>query len=201
MPAFIPGARGIRQGLAVLGLGLLAALAPSLARAQERPGTLSLGLQGQYGTLLGPSDFAEDYDWGPGFALRIRYAFGGPHALGISFESQTFDPTPDPPEALDEPLELKIANVGVEYIRYFNRGHGRSQYAVIGLGLSHPSEERTGGVAEVSDALLVTGGGGVEVFVHRAVSIDISGRGYGMIGESVTASVEFAAGFHFYLIK
>jgi hypothetical protein len=39
------------------------------------------------------------------------------------------------------------------------------------------------------------------VFVHRAVSIDISGRGYGMIGESVTASVEFAAGFHFYLIK
>ena len=199
MPASIPGAKPF---LALLGLAWVAlALVPGAARAQERPGTLSLGLQGQYGTLLGPSDFAEDYDWGPGFGVRIRYAFGGPHALGISFESQTFDPTSDPPEALDEPIELKIANVGVEYIRYFNRGHGRSQYAVIGLGLSHPSETRTGGIAEVSDALLVTGGGGVEVFVHRQVSIDISARGYGMIGESVTASVEFAAGFHFYLIK
>jgi len=212
MRVFIPGVRpllgshlGRRAWLrlgAVLGLILLGWIGrPERACAQERPGTLSLGFQGQYGTLLGPSDFAEDYDWGAGFGIRIRYALGGPQALGISFESQTFDPSNDAPESLDDPIKLKIANVSVEYLRYFNRGHGRSQYAAIGVGLSHPSEERTGGVAEVSDALLLTGGGGVEVFVHRTVAIDISARAYGMIGESVTATVEFAAGLHFYLIK
>ena len=214
MPAFIPGVRRSfeshsgrrhpRRLWPVLGLALLGWIilfAPERASAQERPGTLSLGIQGQYGTLLGPSDFAEDYDWGAGFALRIRYALGGPQALGISFESQTFEPSNDAPEGPDEPLELKFAHVSLEYLRYFNRGHGRSQYALIGLGLAHPSEVRSGGVAEVSDALLLTGGGGVEVFVHRTVAIDISARAYGMIGESVTATVEFAAGVHFYLIK
>jgi hypothetical protein len=207
MPAFTPGGRSSARLVAhtaapfLIGIAIAIAILPGTARAQERPGTLSLGIQAQYGVLLGPSNFAEDYDWGPGFALRIRYAFGGPHAMGISFESQTFDPSSSAEATIDKPIQLKIADVSVEYLRYFNRGHGRSQYAAIGLGLSHPSEERTGGVAEVSDALLLTGGGGVEVFVHRTVALDVSGRAYGMIGESVTASVEFAAGFHFYLIK
>ena len=134
------------------------------ARARLRPGTSGHVEPRPPGAIRDAprlSDFAEDYDWGAGFALRIRYALGGPQALGISFESQTFEPSNDAPEGPDEPLELKFAHVSVEYLRYFNRGHGRSQYALIGLGLAHPSEVRSGGVAEVSDALLLTGGGGV----------------------------------------
>jgi hypothetical protein len=183
---------------ATLGIGLFL---PSAAVAQERPGTLSLGIQGQYGIIGGPSDFAEDYDWGPGFGIRIRYALGGPQAFGISFESQTFDPSSEAEAGLDQPEELKFANVSLEYLRYFNRGEGRSQYAAVGIGLAHPSEERTGGIADVSDALLLTGGGGLEVFVHRTTAIDVSLRGYAMIGESVTATAEIAAGIHYYLIK
>jgi Outer membrane protein beta-barrel domain len=186
--------------LALAALGL-AVLWPAGAWAQERPGTLSLGIQGQYGIIGGPSDFAEDYDWGPGFGIRIRYALGGPQAFGISFESQTFDPDSEAEEGLDQPEELKFANVSLEYLRYFNRGEGRSQYAAVGAGLAHPSEVRSGGIAEVSDALLITGGGGLEVFVHRTTAIDVSLRGYAMIGESVTATAEIAAGIHFYLIK
>jgi hypothetical protein len=175
-------------------------LAAIPASAQERPGTLSLGIQGQYGAIAGPSDFADDYDFGSGFAIRIRYALGGPQAIGISFESQTFDPDP---KSTDEnpPLELKFANAMVEYVRYFNRGAGRSQYAAFGAGLFHPSEVRVNGVQLVSDGLVLTAGGGLEIFFRRNTSIDLSLRAYGLIGDSVSATIEAAAGIHLYLIK
>jgi hypothetical protein len=189
----------------LLGLILLAASIALLvqaapARAQERPGTLSLGIQGQYGMLAGPSDFSEDYDRGDGFAIRIRYALGGPQAFGISFESQTFDPDFTGIRE-NEPRDLKFANATVEYLRYFNRGEGRSQYAVIGGGLYHPSEVREAGVASASDGLLITGGGGMEIFIRRTTAIDLSLRAYGLIGDSVAATLQAALGFHFYLIK
>lgn len=185
-------------GVAVVLVALIFEVGP--ASAQERPGTLSLGLQGQYGLIAGPSNFAEDYDFGPGFAIRIRYALGGPQAFGISFESQTFDPDP---KSTDEnpPLDLKFANATVEYVRYFNRGAGRSQYAAFGAGLFHPSEVRRNGVQVVSDGLVLTAGGGLEIFFRRNTSIDLSLRAYGMIGDSVSATVQAAAGIHLYLIK
>jgi hypothetical protein len=184
-------------------VGLLAAAAAALlclagsASAQERPGTLSLGIQAQYGFIFGPSDFAEDFDHGAGFGLRIRYALGGPQAFGISFESQTSEPGDENP-----PRDLRLANVSVEYLRYFNRGQGRSQYAVLGGGLFHPTEVRERGVAAVSDGLLLVGGAGVEIFVRRTTAVDLSLRVNGLLGgDAFSATVEAAAGFHFYLIK
>lgn len=172
------------------------------AAAQERPGTLSLGLQGQYGLIFGASDFAEDYDHGAGFGVRIRYALGGPQALGISFESQTFGPGSDEGEAIG-PDRLKLANVTVEYLRYFNRGEGRSQYAVFGGGLYHPSDVRDNGqLAPASDGLILVAGGGAEIFVRRTTSVDLSVRLNALLGgDAFSATVEAAAGFHFYLIK
>jgi len=173
------------------------------AQAQERPGTLSLGIQGQYGVIFGPSDMASNYDRGGGFALRIRYAIGGPQAFGVSFESQTFggdsgaepvDPAPD---------RLKLSNATVEYLRYFNRGEGRSQYVVAGGGLFHPSEKRTDGTVAVrSDGLILVFGGGVEIFVRRTTALDLSLRANALLGgDAVSATLEAAIGPHFYLIK
>lgn len=193
-------ALGLAAGLAGLGLaGLL--LAPA-ALAQERPGTLSLGLQAQYGMIAGPSDFAEDFDRGAGFALRIRYALGGPQAFGISFESQTFGGDAES-DAVDPPAQLKLANATVEYIRYFNRGEGRSQYVVGGIGLFHPSDKRKSGQLQVaSDGLIVAFGGGTEVFFRRTSAVDLSLRANALLGgDSVSATLEAAIGFHFYLIK
>jgi hypothetical protein len=200
------GARNTDRGRpGLLGFTLLAASIALLVqaaptRAQERPGTLSLGIQGQYGIIAGPSDFAEDYDRGDGFAIRIRYALGGPQAFGISFESQTFDPDFSGVRE-NEPEDLKFANAMVEYLRYFNRGQGRSQYAVIGAGLFHPSEVLASGVSSPSDGLVITGGGGMEIFIRRTTAIDLSLRAYGLIGDSVSATLQAAVGFHFYLIK
>ena len=186
-------------GMIILALAV-AAVYP--AAAQERPGTLSLGIQGQYGLIMGASDFAEDYDHGAGFGVRIRYALGGPQALGISFESQTFGPGSDQGETVG-PEKLKLANVTVEYLRYFNRGEGRSQYAVFGGGLYHPSDVRDNDqLAPASDGLILVAGGGAEIFVRRTTSVDLSVRLNGLLGgDAFSATVEAAAGFHFYLIK
>ncbi len=190
----------VRVGLLTAAVAALLCLAGS-ASAQERPGTLSLGIQGQYGFIFGPSDFSEDFNNGAGFGVRIRYALGGPQAFGISFESQTFGPTPEPGDE-NPPRDLRLANVSVEYLRYFNRGQGRSQYAVFGGGLFHPTEVRERGVAAVSDGLLLVGGAGVEIFVRRTTAVDLSLRVNGLLGgDAFSATVEAAAGFHFYLIK
>jgi len=182
---------------------LLSAARP--AHAQERPGTLSLGVQAQYGLIGGPSDFGEDYSRGAGFALRIRYALDGPQAFGISFESQTFDGDASAVTEGDTiPEKLKLANASVEYYRYFNRGEGRSQYAVLGLGLYHPSESRSGGVLQAtnSDGLILLFGGGSEFFTFRTTSIDLSLRGNALFGgNAVSATIQLALGFHHYLIR
>jgi hypothetical protein len=185
---------GLILGLAVAGV--------DPAAAQERPGTLSLGIQGQYGLIFGASDFSEDYDNGAGFGIRIRYALGGPQAFGISFESQTFGPGADTGETIG-PDRLKLANITVEYLRYFNRGEGRSQYAVFGGGLYHPSDVRDNGqIAPASDGLILVAGGGAEIFVRRTTAVDLSVRFNGLLGgDAFSATVEAAAGFHFDLIK
>ncbi len=174
------------------------------AQAQERPGTLSLGMQGQYGLIAGPSDYAESYDHGAGFAFRIRYALGGPRALGISFESQTFGPdvSSTQPDELGVPEELKFSNATVEFLRYFNRGEGQSQYMVMGLGLYHPSDVRSSGLVVASDGLILVFGGGSEFFSLRTTSIDLSLRANALFGgDAVSGTVEVAIGVHHYLIK
>lgn len=174
------------------------------ASAQERPGTLSVGIQGQYGVLAGPSSFAEEYDHGPGFGIRLRYALGGPHALGISFESQTFgaDVSQLASSGSDQPRELKFSNATVEYLRYFNRGQGQSQYLVTGLGLYRPSDVRATGLDPHGDGLILLFGGGSEVFVLRATAVDLSLRFNSFFGDAgVSATLEAAIGFHHYLIR
>jgi hypothetical protein len=181
---------------------LLCVTRPSLA--QERPGTLSLGVQAQYGLIMGPSDFAEEFNNGPGFAIRIRYALGGPQAFGISFESQTFgaDQSAIDPESTSIPDQLKLANATLEYLRYFNRGQGNSQYLVVGLGLYHPSETRSTGLAATSDGLVLAVGGGAEFFTLRTTSLDLSVRANALFGgDAISATIQAAFGFHHYLIK
>jgi hypothetical protein len=183
---------------------LLVACIAAPAGAQERPGTLSLGAQAQYGGIFGPSDFAEDFNRGWGFAIRIRYALGGPQAIGISFENQTFnaDASAIEPGNPSVPEKLKLANVTVDYLRYFNRGQGNSQYIVAGLGLYHPSEVRSTGLSSASDGLILAFGGGAEFFALRTTSIDLSLRANALFGgDAVSATIEAAVGFHHYLIK
>jgi hypothetical protein len=91
----------------------------------------------------------------------------------------------------------------LEYLRYFNRGEGRSQYMVAGIGLFHPSERREdGSLAVRSDGLILAFGGGIEIFVRRTTSLDISLRTNALLGgDAVSATIEAAIGPHFYLIK
>ena len=181
---------------------VLIALGAQPGAAQERPGTLSLGIQGQFGLIAGASDFAELYDNGAGFAFRIRYALGGPQAIGISFENQTFTPDNSQLEGTrDDPRELSFANASVEYLRYFNRGQGQSQYVVAGVGFYHPSDERVQGVAPASDGLILLFGGGAEIFFLRATSIDVSVRANAFLGDAISTTLEAAVGLHHYLVN
>ena len=201
--------RDARQRVVPTWLPLLAGvlillLGSGVVEAQERPGTLSLGVQGQYGLIAGPSDFAELYNHGAGFAFRIRYALGGPQAFGISFESQTFgaDASSVSTDEIAQPDKLKFSNATVEYLRYFNRGEGQSQYMVLGLGLYHPSDERTTGLEVSSDGLILAFGGGSEFFSLRTTSIDLSVRANALFGgDAVSATLELGIGIHHYMIR
>jgi hypothetical protein len=56
-----------------------------------RPGQVGLSVQGQYGTLLQSGGLGEDFGSGPGLAVRMRYRMRYERAIGLSFESQSYD--------------------------------------------------------------------------------------------------------------
>ncbi len=166
----------------------------------EERGALTVGLQGQYGLLTGDSDITDEFDRGPGYALRLRYYLGSDRAFGVSMESQRFDGVPDP--ALQyQPREMNAAIITLDYFLYFDRQSALSRYVTFGAGVHHPSREYDDGTEAGPDGLVLMGGAGLEFFFHRVASLDVSVRGYGLFGQGgLLGSGEAAVGFNFYVI-
>ena len=129
---------------------LAVVLAASTARAQDaspppappsgfrprvvREGTLSLGMQGEYGSFVGSSGFGSEYNHGPSLAFRVRYRFAEDQAFGVSFEGQRFDAKVD---SVGEfaPKYLTAITTTLEYYNYFQTRSRTPQYLMIGAGL------------------------------------------------------------------
>jgi len=185
------------------GLAMLGALVPSVSLSGpifEEKGTLTVGALVQQGMLVGDAAPTDEFDTGTGYGMRLRYYLGSSRAFGISFENQVFDAKPSSLSA-DQPKEFRAAVVTLDYLWYFDRKSTLSRYATVGLGVHHPVSEYKLDSKPGRDGIVGCIGGGLEYFFHRSTSIDISVKGYGLLGQGgFLGSVEVAGGISFYII-
>ncbi|MBN1504806.1 MAG: hypothetical protein JW952_07085 [Candidatus Eisenbacteria bacterium] len=166
----------------------------------EERGTLMVGVQGQYGLLTGDAEPADEFDRGPGYALRLRYYMGDERAIGISMENQQFDGIPGGGSE-PQPRDMTVAVFTADYLFYFQRPSALTRYLAVGVGFHHPARNYDDGSEVGPDGLVLTAGAGLEYFFHRVVSFDVCVRGYGLFGQGgLLGSGEAAAGLNFYIV-
>jgi opacity protein-like surface antigen len=201
---------------------LVLVLAASTARAQEsspppappsgfrprvvREGTLSLGMQGEYGTMLGNSGFGAEYNHGPSLAVRVRYRFAEDQAVGVSFEAQRFDAKVDSVSEF-APKYLNALTTELEYYNYFQTRKRTPQYLMIGAGLLQTRRHLNDSEVDFpGDGGVLTLGAGAEYWWKRTLTFELSLRYNGLIHNdngttNVTHSMQAGLGFHFYTSK
>lgn len=169
---------------------------------RQRPNTISLGLQGQYGIDRGNSRIADGFDHGPGYAFRFRYMMSPSVALGFSFEHQRY-------ESIQPPLNVQgdfadshvvITTVSSEAMFFLNRAQETNPYFLGGLGYATPdvifSEDQA---SRVNEGLFAVVGAGFERFIRPRFSFDMSLRAYALVSNSeFTSMTQISAGVHFY---
>jgi hypothetical protein len=167
----------------------------------EERGALAVGVQGQYGFLAGDAEATDEFDQGPGYALRLRYYLGNNRAFGLSMENQRFDAVPGAGDPDAPPRDMSAAVFTADYLLYFQRASTLTRYLTFGVGFHHPAKNYKNGSEVGPDGLVLTAGAGLEYFFHRVASVDVCVRGYGLFGQGgLLGSGEAAAGLTFYLI-
>jgi opacity protein-like surface antigen len=195
-------------------------LAASTARAQDetqpppppttgwkprivREGTLSLGLQGEYGSLIGNSGFGAEYNHGPAIAVRVRYRFAEDQAVGFSFEGQRFDAKVDSADAF-APKYLNAITTEIEYYNYFQTRSRTPQFLMIGAGLLQTRRHLNDSETDFpGDGGVISLGAGAEYWWKRTLTFELSLRYNGFIHNdngttSLTHGVQAGLGFHYY---
>jgi hypothetical protein len=168
---------------------------------RQRPNTISVGIQGQYGAIRGNSRLADGFDNGPGYAFRFRYMVSPSAAVGFSFEHQRFG-------AINAPVNTGVfadshvvaTTVSVEGVFYVHRERMAMPYFVGGFGYASPdiifSEDQSSRVNEGAFAVV---GAGFERFIRPRFSADVSIRGYAMVSNSQFTSMgQLSLGIHLY---
>jgi hypothetical protein len=175
---------------------------PTSLKRRLRPGTISLGAQGQFGAIAGGSELESHFDLGPGYSVRFRYQLSGKAALGFSFEHQRYGVVdlPPNPNGPDADSTLIITTVAIEGMRFFHRERESMPYVLGGFGYASPDVVyHDAGTRRVNEGPFLVLGAGLESFLRDRVSIDTTLRGYGQIGNSeLTLAVQLALGIHFY---
>ncbi len=173
---------------------------PRLRR--QRPNTISLGLQGQYGVVRGNSRIADGFDQGPGYAFRFRYMLSPSSALGFSFEHQRYGSIQTP---LNQPgafadSHVVITTVAAEAVFFRNRASDMNPYFLGGIGYATPDVVYTDSQSSrVNEGMFATAGLGFERFVRPRFSIDFSVRGYAFVTNSEFTSIgQVGLGIHLY---
>lgn len=169
---------------------------------RQRPNTVSVGFQGQFGVLRGNSRLADGFDQGPGYAFRFRYMVSPSAAVGFSFEHQRFSainpPVPVQGDFADS--HVVATTVSVEGVFYVHRERMANPYFVGGFGYASPdiifTEEQSSRVNEGAFAVM---GAGFERFIRPRFSLDASVRGYAMVSNSQFTSMgQLSLGIHLY---
>lgn len=174
--------------------------APLLRR--QRPNTISIGIQGDYGIIRGNSRLADGFDDGPGYSFRFRYMMAPSFALGFSFESQRFyDKGGLPSTELGAgDSTIVMTTVGMEGVFYIHREREVNPYFVTGFGYASPDVvDEVRGSARVNEGMFLVMGAGLERFIRPRFSLDFTLRGEALISNSeFTGIATLSAGIHLY---
>jgi hypothetical protein len=191
---------------------------------EQRTSTPSFGAQFGYGKLLKggtfhvqdwpigggntiPADFkmTEVFkSYGPSLHFGVRFTLDRSHALGFGFDDIRYERkggyTWDERQAL--PGWLKFTTVHADYYLYFRRRLQVSYYVAPFVGIQQQELRFKKSDIQAKDYRLLYGGaGGVEYFVTRSFSVDLSGRIFALKGTNATnVTLQPALGFHFYVI-
>lgn len=169
------------------GIGFAIALWLTLAGAEAagaativlpRAGQIGISGQAQYGTLLDQGNLGKEFGTGPGMAVRARYRMRYERALGLSFESQTFDArTAQPADSLFARKQLTAILSSVEIYQMFGTRTRNTRYLCAGIGLAQTSYKLNDGETEFpGDGLALSAGVGMERFFYRSWAFDLSAR-------------------------
>jgi hypothetical protein len=180
---------------------------------RQRPNTVSVGIQGQYGAVRGNSRLADGFDHGPGYAFRFRYMVSPSAAIGFSFEHQRYGSiNPPVKNQLDFADSHVVATtVSLEGVFYVHRERMAMPYFVGGFGYATPDviftdfigatngEAPNDQSSRVNEGTFAVIGVGFERFVRPRFSIDGSIRGYALVSNAEFTSMgQVSLGIHLY---
>jgi len=192
--------------LAGLALGLLAGTTLPAAAGTlvipPRPGQIGLSIQGQYGGMLASGGLGDNFAYGPGLAVRLRYRMRYERAIGLSFESQSFDVrsvshfndfngVPIPSDTLIAPETVTLITSGLDFYKLYGTRTNTTRMLSAGFGLAQVHFKlRDGEIEFQPDGFYTSLGAGVEKFVWRSWAWDLSGR-YMAVFENGDVNHEF----------
>jgi hypothetical protein len=154
-----------------------------------RPGQVGLSVQGQYGTLLESGALGEDFGTGPGMAVRLRYRMRYERALGLSFESQSYDTRsnakfvdsftgqPIPSDTTFAPAKATLTTAGVDFYKMFGTRSSTTRMLSASAGLAQVHLTLNDKETEFRpDGLYLGAGAGIEKFFWGSWAWDLSAR-------------------------
>ncbi len=181
---------------AALALGALAS-GPGRALAQggiEDEGSIGLSAFGDFGWITGQARYGLDFSHGGGYGVTLRYV-ASPHAsLGLYFQSQTY--TAKDQAKLDQGVKKLVSTQIMGDLYYYrDRAADASQYLVVGVGFYRPEIHfQSDEILFPGENLVVSGGGGAEVFIRENWGLDLSGRAFAYFGKGVGERETITAG-------
>jgi hypothetical protein len=226
-PLLVRSILGSVRGLRVLPLSLallVSVLAPEGASAYEhRKSTPSFGAQIGYGRLVSGEDFyVNEYPlegqtlsrafqtsdvftkWGASAHVGVRFVLERNQALGFGFDDLRYRRKDGYDELQRQALPkwVRFTTFHADYYVYFQRRDRLCYYLAPLIGIQQRELRYKGSEIQSQEYRLLYGSSiGVEYFVRRTFSVDLSGRVFGLRGGNGTNVVlQPALGFHVYVI-
>lgn len=209
----------MRKQLAVLVAAAgLVALTVSAAGAASivvpRAGQVGIGLVGSFGTLANGGSLGEEFGYGPGVGVRLRYRMRYERAIGLTFDMHQLDAREagypegvfsgyrDVGDSLLTRDRVSMNLTGFEFYQMFDTRSRDVKWLSIGAGIVQTSARLSNGETQyplANDGTFVGIGGGVERYVYRSWALDLSVRYQAVFYDSsVNHNLQASAGMIFY---
>ena len=123
--------------------------------------------------------------------MRVRYRMRYERAIGLSFESQSFDAR-DPADSTGALIKTTAVLSGLELYQLFGTRTNAHKMISVGVGLAQISQDTRpgpnddGGTIFPGDGLYVSAGAGVEQFFWNSWAFDLSTRYMALFQEGET---------------
>jgi outer membrane protein with beta-barrel domain len=156
----------------------------------ERNGSIALAGGAGYGIITGDSRFGTEFDTGLGIDILLRYVLGPHWSMGLGFQGQMYDATPEAQTANGED-KLQITDIRFDTYYYRDRSKDASQYVVLGIGLYRPEiHYQASNVSFPGENLELSFGMGAEIFIGETWGLELGGRAIGYFGNGLTTEEE-----------